>query len=107
VNIFTLLMNVVKISKALSNQVRVDILNWLKDPESHFPPHKEVDGFEFGVCLVFIKDKTGLSQSTISQYMAQLQEAGLVQATRIGKWTYFKRDQKAIENFSSFIRQDL
>lgn len=100
-------MDVLKISKALSNQVRVDILNWLRHPENHFPPHQEVEGFEHGVCLVFIKDKAGLSQSTISQYMSQLHEAGLVSSTRIGKWTYFKRNQQAIEEFSRFISQEL
>ena len=100
-------MNVLKISKALSNQVRVDILNWLKRPADHFPPHKEVEGFDHGVCLVFIKEKAGLSQSTISQYMSQLNDAGLVDATRIGKWTYFKRNQQAIEQFSRFISQEL
>ena len=100
-------MDVLKISKALSNQARVDILNWLKKPEDHFPPHKDVEGFGHGVCLVFIKEKAGLSQSTISQYMSQLNDAGLVDATRIGKWTYFKRNQKAIEEFSRFISQEL
>lgn len=100
-------MNVVKVSKALANQVRVNILEWLKDPESHFPPHKEVEGFDQGVCLVFIKDKSKLSQSTVSQYMAQLHDAGLVIPTRIGKWTYFKRDEKAIAEYAQLIKERL
>jgi len=101
------MIDVVKISKALSNQIRVDILYWLKEPENHFPPHKDVDGFGYGVCLVFIKEKALLSQSTISQYMAQLVDAGLVKPTRIGKWTYFKRKEEAIQQFGRYIKKDL
>jgi|SRR5690606_14970000 len=97
---------IIEISKALSNKTRVQILQWLKNPEKHFPPHTEVNGFEQGVCLVFIKEKSKLSQSTISQYMAQLEKTGLVRATRIGKWTYFKRNEEAILNFGKYI-QDL
>ena len=95
-------MNLVEINKALSNQIRVNILDWLKDPEKNFPPHKELGHFDFGVCLVFIKNKAGLSQSTISQYMAQLQNIGFVTTTRLGKWTYFKRNE---ENIALYLKQ--
>lgn len=100
------MVDVVRIGKALANKTRVDILSWLKAPEQHFPPHKEVEGFSYGVCLVFIKEKSGLSQSTISQYMNQLTEAGLTEATRIGKWTYFKRNEKALRTFSEYIKSE-
>ena len=95
-------MDLIEINKALSNKIRVDILHWLKDPEENFPPHLELGHFDFGVCLVFIKNKANLSQSTISQYMAQLQKIGFVNATRLGKWTYFKRND---ENIKKYIQQ--
>lgn len=100
-------MNLIEINKALSNQVRVDILNWLKDPEQNFPPHLELGHFDFGVCLVFIKNKANLSQSTISQYMSQLQNVGLVTATRLGKWTYFKRNEENIKNYINQLNKEL
>ena len=100
-------MNLIEIHKALSNQIRVDILHWLKDPENNFPPHKELGHFNFGVCLVFIKNKAELSQSTISQYMAQLQNVGFVTATRLGKWTYFKRNEENIKNYIQQLRKEL
>ena len=100
-------MDIIEISKALANPTRVNILTWLKNPEENFPPHQEVEGFEHGVCLVFIKNKAKLSQSTISQYMAQLQQANLVRATRIGKWTYFKRDEETFKKMSDYIRNVL
>ncbi|MDW7694856.1 helix-turn-helix transcriptional regulator [Flammeovirgaceae bacterium SG7u.111] len=100
-------MDLVEISKALSNQTRVDILDWLKDPEANFPPHQELGHFDFGVCLVFIKEKANLSQSTISQYMSQLQSVGFVTATRIGKWTYFKRNEEIIKEYIEHLSKEL
>lgn len=100
-------MNLVEIHKALSNQTRIDVLHWLKEPEKNFPPHQELGHFDFGVCLVFIKNKANLSQSTISQYMAQLQKAGLVIATRVGKWTYFKRDEENIKKYVQKLSVEL
>ena len=100
-------MNLIEINKALSNQIRVNILDWLKDPEKNFPPHTELGHFDFGVCLVFIKNKAGLSQSTISQYMAQLQKIGFVEATRLGKWTYFKRNEENITHYIQQLKKEL
>ncbi|WP_419211683.1 ArsR/SmtB family transcription factor [Maribacter sp. X9] len=100
-------MNLIEINKALSNQVRVDILKWLKNPENNFPPHLELGHFDFGVCLVFIKNKANLSQSTISQYMSQLQKSGLVTSTRLGKWTYFKRNEQNIKEYINQLNKEL
>ncbi|MEM8998777.1 MAG: helix-turn-helix transcriptional regulator [Bacteroidota bacterium] len=93
-------VNIVEISKVLSNQTRVDILGWLKDPEANFPPHQEIDHFDDGVCVGFIQDKAGLSQSTISTYLNSMQQVNLVIPTRHGKWTYYKRNEKAIRAYA-------
>jgi ArsR family transcriptional regulator len=100
-------MTSLRILKAIGNQRRLQILDWLKDPESHFPPHKDVDGFEQGVCVAFIQQKSGLSQSTTSQYLAMLEQAGLVIATRIGKWTYYRRNEAAIATFTRQLEEQL
>lgn len=100
-------MNLIEINKALSNPIRIDILDWLKKPEENFPPHLELGHFDYGVCLVFIKNKANLSQSTISQYMSQLQKAGLVDSKRIGKWTYFKRNEENIKQYINILSQKL
>lgn len=96
-----------KILKAIGNDKRMQILEWLKAPERHFPPHQEVEGFGNGVCVAFIQQKAGLSQSTTSQYLAMLEDAGLVIATRIGKWTYYRRDEPAIALFIDQLREQL
>ncbi|AXT55344.1 helix-turn-helix transcriptional regulator [Aquimarina sp. MMG015] len=98
---------VLEINKALANLTRLEILNWLKDPESNFPPHSELGHFDFGVCGQFIKEKSGLSQPTISHYLAIMNKAGLLTPTRHGKWTYFKRNEKIIQQYIDEIKDNL
>lgn len=100
-------METLKILKALGNAHRLQILEWLKAPEAHFPPHQEMEGFGDGVCVAFIQQKLGLSQSTTSHYLAILEDAGLVIPTRIGKWTYYKRNATVIAAFLAAAHNQL
>ena len=100
-------MHLLNIFKALGNEKRLLILQWLREPEKHFSPHREVEGFEQGVCVGFIQEKAGLSQAATSQYLSLLQRAGLVIATRIGKWTYYRRDEAAIRKLAEEIGTSL
>jgi len=100
-------VNIVEISKILSNQTRVDILKWLKNPEVNFPPHQDIDHFDDGVCVGFIQDKTGLSQSTISTYLNSMQNAKLVIPTRHGKWTYYRRNEETIKEYLKSLKEEL
>lgn len=88
-------MNMDKIIAALNNPIRRQILVWLKD-RSNFPPalpeHADLDG----VCVGYIQAKADLSQSTISNYMGLLKDAGLVVSARHGQWTFYRRDEAAI-----------
>ncbi|MGK6352984.1 ArsR/SmtB family transcription factor [Parapedobacter sp. DT-150] len=99
-------MSELEIFKALSNQTRLQILHWLKEPERHFPP-QDHSFTEVGVCVGQIQQKCGLTQSTVSEYLAVLLRAGLVQATRIGQWTYYKRNEGAFESLSHFVQSTL
>lgn len=100
-------MNIVEISKVLSNTTRVKILKWLKDPEKNFPPHQDIDHFDDGVCVGNIQDKAGLSQSTISTYLTSMQNVDLIIPTRHGKWTYYKRNEKVIETYIKALQTEL
>ncbi|MER3375619.1 MAG: helix-turn-helix transcriptional regulator [Allomuricauda sp.] len=100
-------MDIVEINKVLSNKTRVNILKWLKNPELNFPPHKDIDHFDDGVCVGNIQDKTGLSQSTVSTYLNSMQNANLVIPTRHGKWTYYKRNEEVITAYMNAIRNEL
>ncbi|MEK6154101.1 ArsR family transcriptional regulator [Flavobacteriaceae bacterium 3-367] len=100
-------MDITEISQILSNTTRVNILKWLKLPEKHFPPHQDIDHFDDGVCVGYIQDKAGLSQSTISTYLSAMQQAGLIIPTRHGKWTYYRRDEAVIQAYIDGLKQEL
>ena len=97
------------IFKALSNETRQLILQWLKNPEENFVPqiHRQEEQFDGGVCVGNIRDKAGLAQSVISSYLDMMQKAGLLESKRIGKWTYYRRNEKVIQEFADFIKKEL
>ena len=86
--------------------MRRNIVSWLTD-RSNFPPalpeHADVEG----VCVRYIQDKSGLSQSTISNYMGQLKDAGLVNSERHGQWTFYSRNEEAIREFVDAVKEQL
>lgn len=92
--------------KALANDRRLAILNWLKDPRAHFPPQVDGDLVRDGVCGVFIAQKLGVSQPTASEHLRVLERAGLVRGKRIKQWTFFKRDEKRIAEVKRAFRSD-
>ncbi|WP_066742938.1 helix-turn-helix transcriptional regulator [Cupriavidus sp. D384] len=100
-------MDLLEIFKALSNRTRLEILRGLKDPVKNFPPQDEGDVHTVGVCVSSIQEGVGLSQSTVSDYLATLQRAGLVDVQRIGQWTYYKRNEAAINALAQLIGKEL
>ncbi len=99
-------MDHLEIFKALSNKTRLEILNWLKEPEINFPGQGTF-GFEHGVCVGQIQQKAGLTQSTVSEYLSILQRAGLVKSTRVGQWTYYVRNEEAFQALSQLIQSKI
>ena len=100
-------MNYLEINKVLSNQARVNILQWLKAPEENFPPHTDLGHFDDGVCAQYIQVKLELSQSTVSHYLSLMEKADLVIPTRHGKWTYYRRNEKKIKAYISYLKANL
>lgn len=94
--------------KALGNPVRLQILQWLREPDIHFAAYEPIaDRIEVGVCVSHLQAKTGLAQSTVSAYMTSLEQAGLVQSTRVGKWTHYRRDEARIQQLVASLGHDL
>jgi ArsR family transcriptional regulator len=93
--------------KALANPTRLRVLSWLRDPHRHFPVQEAGDPLEVGVCVKDIQQKAGVSQSTMSQYLAVLQHAGLVTNQRIGGWTYYRRDEQAVAELLARLEKEL
>lgn len=100
-------MDLLEIFKALSNRTRLDILQGLKDPEKNFPAQDEGDVHTVGVCVSSIQEGVGLSQSTVSDYLATLHRAGLVEIRRIGQWTYYKRNEANISALADILGKEL
>ena len=82
--------------QALASARRLQVLEWLRDPRTHFPPQRDGDLVEDGVCVVFIADKLGIAQPTATTHLQALKRVGLVTSTRVGQWTFYKRDEEAI-----------
>lgn len=100
-------MDLLDVFKALSNRTRLDIVKRLKDPVKNFPPQDEGDVHTVGVCVSSIQEGVGLSQSTVSDYLATLHRAGLIEVQRVGQWTYYKRNEKTISALAELIGKDL
>lgn len=93
--------------KALSNPYRLSILEWLIDPEAHFPKQRDADLVEDGVCVGYLTEKVGLSQPTVTSHMQKLAQAGFVTSKKIKNWVYYRRDEDRIDAFFAQLGQRL
>ena len=100
-------MNITTGLNAISNKSRLQILTWLKDPTANFPPQVDGDLVDDGVCGVFIARKLGVSQPTVSEHLRILTQAKLLDGKRVKKWTFYKRNEKRIEEFKEAISSKL
>ena len=89
--------------KALANDRRLTILDWLKAPRGHFREQVDGDLVDDGVCGVLIAEKLGVSQPTVSEHMRILVQAGLVDAKRIKQWTFYRRNEARLAALKAAI----
>jgi DNA-binding transcriptional ArsR family regulator len=85
--------------KALANEKRLRIMDWLKEPTAHFRPQVDGDLVKDGVCGVLITEKLGVSQPTASEHLRILVDAGFLTGKKIKQWIFYQRDEKAIAAF--------
>jgi ArsR family transcriptional regulator len=83
--------------QAIGNERRLQILDWLKDPEANFRPQVDGDLVKDGVCAVLIAEKLGISQPTLSEHMRVLCHARLLDSKKIKQWTLYKRNESRIK----------
>ncbi len=94
--------------KLLANPTRVAVLKWLKNPEEAFADYSQLFPFEqYGVCASLIQDKAGLSQPATSLCLKSLHDAGLLEASKVGKWTYYRRCELRIDEMTRAVIQSL
>jgi len=82
--------------RALANERRLQILEWLREPRKYFREQVDGDLVDDGVCGLLIAEKLGVTQPTVSEHMRVLTAAKLVRAKRIKQWTMYRRDEAAI-----------
>lgn len=95
------------IFRALASERRRQILWWLKEPTAHFPRQLEGDLVKDGVCGLLIAQKLRVSQPTASDHLKLLIQAGLLRPKRIKQWTFYRRDEKAIQAVKRAITANL
>lgn len=100
-------MQELDIFKALANDRRLQILDWLKDPARHFRPQIDGDLVEDGVCAVLIAEKLSITQATLSEHMRVLVQTGLVRPKRIKQWIFYRRDEEKIAAFTAKLSATL
>ncbi|WP_165966312.1 helix-turn-helix domain-containing protein [Actinomadura sp. 7K534] len=86
----------VELMKALASDKRLLILEWLRDPVRHFPPQRDGDLVDDGVCSLYIAQKLGVSQPTCGEHLRVLAQAGLVRGKKIKQWVFYQRDEERI-----------
>jgi DNA-binding transcriptional ArsR family regulator len=91
--------------RALANERRLQILEWLREPRKHFREQVDGDLVEDGVCGVLIAEKLRVSAPTLSEHMRVLTAAKLVRAKRIKQWTMYRRNEAAIASVKRAIEE--
>src|SRR6476646_8627748 len=98
-------MSITGTLQALGNRRRLQILEWLKDPERHFPPQRDGDLVKDGVCGLLIARKLRVSQPAVTEHLKILSQAGFLKSKRIKKWTFYRRDENAIRQIKRVIAE--
>ncbi|MCP5076045.1 MAG: winged helix-turn-helix transcriptional regulator [Rhodobacteraceae bacterium] len=93
--------------KALSSEVRMEILRLLNQPKKHFAHQESADPEHFGVCMQLIAEKLKVSQPTISRHLELLKRAEFISVRRFQKWSYCTRNETALAEYLEWLRTDL
>lgn len=94
-------------SKALASDARQAILRWLAEPAAHFAHQSSGRPEEIGVCVTLLTEKLGMAQPTVSRHLELLRRAGFVRSEKIGRWSYYRRDEAAIEDYKEWLHDSL
>lgn len=94
-------------SKSLASQARLSILEWLREPDLHFSHQVTGKPSDIGVCVTLIAEKLEMAQPTVSRHLELLRRAGFLSVKKIGRWSFFQRDEPAISEFKGWINDNL
>lgn len=83
--------------RAVADPARRGILEMLREKG------KNSIGKPNGLCAGDIEQRLGLAQPTVSHHMQVLRKAGLVEATKVATFVWYRRNESAIRE----LRKDL
>jgi DNA-binding transcriptional ArsR family regulator len=100
----------VKIFKALANENRLKILEAIKNNRSQCSCcPADVGLMEFGdgsiCCVEEIVGQFDMAQSTISQHLKELHNAGLLDRHKKAQWVYYTVNRKMLETLAEYLHQ--
>jgi ArsR family transcriptional regulator len=93
--------------RALANERRLQILEWLREPRKHFRAQVDGDLVEDGVCGLLIAEKLGVSGPTVSEQMRVLTAEKLGRVKRNKQWTMYRRNEAAIVAVKRAIEENV
>jgi len=96
----------VDLVKALASDKRLLILDWLRDPRANFPPQRDGDLVQDGVCSLLIAEKLGVSQPTCGEHLRVLSRAGLISGKKIRQWVFYQRVEDRIADAKEQLSGD-
>lgn len=92
---------------AAASETRLHILRMLKHPKELFGIQVSADPVEFGVCMTLIAQALQLSQPTVSRHLDILKRAGFITVKKHQKWSYCRRNENCIEDYLSWLQDDM
>jgi ArsR family transcriptional regulator len=99
-------MELSRICSALGNETRYQIVKAMKDHAIGTCCDK-IQYFEEGISVADVVATTGLAQSTVSQHLHVLEEAGIIVREKRGLWTCFFLNKALLEEFSKELSKEL
>ncbi|MCL6638108.1 MAG: helix-turn-helix domain-containing protein [Firmicutes bacterium] len=100
------MIDAVKISKALSDPTRYQILQMLAKSEEGCCPLPGAEGGRPGLCNCEFMDRLGMIQSRVSYHMKELADAGLVTEKPHGKWKIYYLNAAALGQYIDQLNRD-
>ncbi len=94
------------ICNALGNKTRYQLVKAMKDQTIQTCCNK-IEFFENGVSVGDVVNFTGLAQSTVSQHLAVLLEAGLIRREKREQWSCYFLNRSVLDEYLNRLREDL
>ena len=93
--------------KALSSDVRLEILRLLKEPKANFPDQMSADPEEVGVCMHMIAERVGLSPPTVTRHVDLLRQARFITVEKRHRWSYCARNEAELSDYHAWLGEVL